>query len=62
MDGIVRNQNTAVYGLVSPEDGCWHDSETGKIPEGSIGTNPGYFSWAKGAIGAIQRVRGAGGF
>lgn len=59
---VERNQNTGKYGLVSPEDGCWHDPETGQIPEGSIGTDPGRFSWARGVVGAVQRVRGAGGF
>lgn len=28
--------------------------------EGAIGKDPGRFSWAKGIVGAIQRVRGAG--
>ncbi|RAH72643.1 IQ calmodulin-binding motif protein [Aspergillus aculeatinus CBS 121060] len=61
-EAIDRNQNTALYGAVSPEDGCWHDPTTNEIPEGSIGTDPGRFSWAKGVVGAVQRVRGAGGF
>ncbi|KAJ5776625.1 uncharacterized protein N7511_001636 [Penicillium nucicola] len=59
---IDRNQNTARYGASSPKDGCWHHPETGEIPPGSIGTNPGRFSWAKGVVGAVQRVRGVGGF
>lgn len=62
LDGIDRNQNTAKYGLVSPDDGCWHDPQTGEIPEGSIGLDPGRFSWAKGAVGVVHRVRGTGGF
>ncbi|BCR89608.1 IQ calmodulin-binding motif protein [Aspergillus chevalieri] len=62
LDTINRNQNTALYGAVSSKDGCWHDPETGKLPEGSIGINPGRFSWVKGIVGAVQRVRGAGGF
>ncbi|KAB8076671.1 hypothetical protein BDV29DRAFT_189305 [Aspergillus leporis] len=62
LETINRNQNTARYGAVSPEDGCWHDPVTGEVPEGSIGVNPGRFSWAKGVVGAVQRVRGAGGF
>ncbi|KKK19065.1 hypothetical protein ARAM_006082 [Aspergillus rambellii] len=62
LDAVNRNQNTAKYGLVSMKDGCWHDPKTGEIPEGSLGTDPGKFSWAKGAIGAVQRVRGVGGF
>ncbi|KAF9069266.1 hypothetical protein BDP27DRAFT_1325900 [Rhodocollybia butyracea] len=62
MEGIRRNQNTEIYGRVSTEDGCWHDPTTGAMPEGSIGTDPGRFSWATGIVGAVQRVRGAGGF
>jgi phosphatidylserine/phosphatidylglycerophosphate/cardiolipin synthase-like enzyme len=60
-EGIRRNQNTHIYGKVSTEDGCWHD-ENGDMAEGAIGTDPGKFSWAKGIVGAVQRVRGAGGF
>ncbi|KAJ5831704.1 hypothetical protein N7474_000015 [Penicillium riverlandense] len=56
------NQNTAKYGASSTKDGCWHDPVTGEIPNGSIGTDPGHFSWARGIVGAVQRVRGAGGF
>ncbi|BCS24462.1 IQ calmodulin-binding motif protein [Aspergillus puulaauensis] len=61
-EGIDRNQNTLKYGLVSPDDGCWRDPQTGEIPEGSIGLDPGRFSWAKGAVGVVHRVRGTGGF
>ncbi|KAL5364539.1 hypothetical protein BJX96DRAFT_168364 [Aspergillus floccosus] len=45
---INQNQNTATYGAVSSEDGCWHDPVTGELATGSIGVNPGRFSWAKG--------------
>ncbi|KAJ3818930.1 IQ calmodulin-binding motif protein [Lentinula raphanica] len=62
MEGLRRNQNTEKFGLVSSVDGCWHDPTTGELPEGSIGIDPGRFSWAKGVVGAVQRVRGAGGF
>ncbi|KAL4808296.1 hypothetical protein BDV18DRAFT_98068 [Aspergillus unguis] len=62
LDAINRNQNTAKYGLVSPDDGCWHDPQTGEMAEGSLGLDPGRFSWAKGAVGVVQRVRGTGGF
>jgi phosphatidylserine/phosphatidylglycerophosphate/cardiolipin synthase-like enzyme len=61
MDTVRRNQNTHIYGKVGDEDGVWRDAE-GKEAEGSIGYDPGRFSWAKGIVGAIQRVRGAGGF
>jgi hypothetical protein len=59
---INRNQNTAKYGAANTKDGCWHDPETGEIAVGSIGPVPGRFSWVKGVIGAVQRVRGVGGF
>jgi hypothetical protein len=62
LEQINGNQNTLKYGAASSKDGCWHDPETGKIPDGSVGTNPGKFGWAKGAVGAIKRVRGVGGF
>jgi phosphatidylserine/phosphatidylglycerophosphate/cardiolipin synthase-like enzyme len=61
MNGIRRNQNTQQYGLVRKEDGVWRDGE-GKEVEGSIGIDPGSFSWAKGVVGAVKRVRGVGGF
>ncbi|PGH16839.1 hypothetical protein AJ79_01483 [Helicocarpus griseus UAMH5409] len=62
LDGIRRNQNTAAYGTVSSDDGCWHDPDTGELAEGSIGVDPGIFSWMKGIVGAIKKVQGAGGF
>ncbi|KAJ5994832.1 hypothetical protein N7481_001809 [Penicillium waksmanii] len=62
LEQINGNQNTLKYGAASSKDGCWHDPETGRIPDGSVGTNPGRFGWAKGAVGAIKRVRGVGGF
>jgi hypothetical protein len=61
VEGIRRNQNTHIYGAVSKEDGCWHDNH-GKQADGAIGVDPGRFAWAKGIVGAVQRVRGAGGF
>ncbi|KAI9735541.1 MAG: hypothetical protein M1834_001556 [Cirrosporium novae-zelandiae] len=61
LEGIRRNQNTHLYGAVSKEDGCWYD-EQGKMAEGAIGIDPGRLSWIKGFVGAIQRVRGVGGF
>lgn len=59
---INGNQNTAKYGAASTKDGCWHDPKTNEMPAGSMGPVPGHFSWAKGVVGAIQRVRGVGGF
>jgi len=56
---INHNQNTAAYGAVDPRDGCWHDPVTGEMAKGSIGVDPGRFSWAKGLIGAIKKVKGS---
>jgi len=57
LDGIRRNQNTSIYGFASPEDGIWRSLD-GAEAEGALGKDPGRFSWAKGVVGAVQRVRG----
>ncbi|EXJ54224.1 hypothetical protein A1O7_09561 [Cladophialophora yegresii CBS 114405] len=65
IEGIKQNQNTHLYGKVEGQGddaGCWKDPETGEQAEGAIGVDPGRFAWAKGVIGAVQRVRGVGGF
>ncbi|KAH0829571.1 phospholipase D active site protein motif protein [Fonsecaea pedrosoi] len=65
MEGIRQNQNTHIYGKVEnegPDAGCWKDPRTGQQAEGAIGVDPGKFAWAKGVVGAVQRVRGMGGF
>lgn len=68
MEGIKRNQNSFKFGQVKKgnarEDkhvGCWED-EKGELAEGSIGVDAGKFAWAKGIVGAVDRVRGVGGF
>ena len=61
IDGIRRNQNTHLHGALDKETGVWTDNE-GKEADGATGVDPGRFSWAKGFVGAIQRVRGEGGF
>ncbi|KAJ4303114.1 hypothetical protein N0V90_002006 [Kalmusia sp. IMI 367209] len=58
---ITDSIDTHRYGRASQEDGIWRD-EKGNEAEGAIGKDPGRFAWAKGVIGAVQRVRGAGGF
>lgn len=55
------NQNTHLYGKVSPVDGCWRDPD-GSMVEGALGVEMGRFAWAKGITGAIKRVKGEGGF
>jgi phosphatidylserine/phosphatidylglycerophosphate/cardiolipin synthase-like enzyme len=65
MEGIRRNQNTHLYGKVlkdGEQAGCWVDAESGQQADGAIGVDPGRFAWAKGMVGAVQRVRGIGGF
>ena len=65
MAGILRNQNTHIYGKVlkeGPKARCWVDPETGKQAEAAIGVDAGKFAWAKGIVGAVQRDRGLGGF
>lgn len=65
MEAIRQNQNTHLFGKVTkegPDAGCWKDLKSGQQAEGAIGVDPGRFAWAKGIIGAVQRVRGAGGF
>ncbi|KAF2028218.1 IQ calmodulin-binding motif protein [Setomelanomma holmii] len=59
LEGIDRNQNTALYGLASDVDGIWRSPTTNEEVKGAIGKNPGRFSWAKGVVGAVQRVRGS---
>ncbi|MCJ1309900.1 hypothetical protein MMC25_003561 [Agyrium rufum] len=59
-EGLRRNQNTHIYGAVSKEDWCWVGKD-GKQAEGAIEIDPGKFSRAKGVVGAVGRVRGAGG-
>ena len=56
-DAIRRNQNTHIYGWVSQEDGVWRDA-AGNEAAGSIGLDPGRFSWATGVMGAVERMRG----
>lgn len=43
------------------EDGLWRDKDGNLAPE-SMGPDPGHFAWAKGIYGAVERVRGVGGF
>ena len=61
IDGIRRNQNTHVYGALDGGEGVWRDGK-GREAEGVIGVDPGRFSWVRGVVGAVRRVRGTGGF
>ena len=63
-EGLRRGQNTDRFGKATKEGdkaGCWVD-ENGELAPGSIGVDAGRFSWAKGVVGAVKRVQGAGGF
>ena len=59
--GINANQNTAQHGRVDVKDGVWRD-ETGRIVQSSGTKKAGLFGGLKGISGAINRVRGTGGF
>lgn len=68
VEGIRRNQNTFQYGLVKKGDatkdplvGCWVDGN-GKLAAAAMGSDAGKFSWLAGMKGAVQRVKGTGGF
>ncbi|KAK8051092.1 hypothetical protein PG993_002477 [Apiospora rasikravindrae] len=61
IDALRRNQNTHRYGQVGREDGVWRDGEGSEV-RGSMGVDPGRFSWARGLVGAVKRVQGEGGF
>jgi phosphatidylserine/phosphatidylglycerophosphate/cardiolipin synthase-like enzyme len=61
IDGLRRNQNTHLYGPVDKTDGIWRD-QNGNQAQDVIGIDPGKFSWAKGFVGAIERVQGTGDF
>ncbi|GFZ43593.1 hypothetical protein JCM24511_01313 [Saitozyma sp. JCM 24511] len=58
---IDANQNTKFYGLVDPKDGIWRDKE-GKELAGQKPPPKGPLKSLVGVKGAIQRVRGEGGF
>ncbi|KAI5477424.1 hypothetical protein MNV49_006416 [Pseudohyphozyma bogoriensis] len=54
------NQNTHLHGELQ-KDGIWRDSEGKKLP-GATGAPKGPFKSLIGVKGAVQRVRGEGGF
>jgi phosphatidylserine/phosphatidylglycerophosphate/cardiolipin synthase-like enzyme len=61
VDALRRNQNTHRFGAVGRDDGVWRDAE-GREVEGAMGVDAGRMSWAKGVVGAVQRLKGTGGF
>lgn len=62
-EAIDANQNTKYYGLVDPKDGVWRDKNGQELPANERGKIPkGPFKSLVGVQGAIQRVRGEGGF
>ncbi|WWC60775.1 uncharacterized protein I303_103351 [Kwoniella dejecticola CBS 10117] len=60
-EAIDSNQNTLYYGKVSQEDGIWRDSQGNTLP-GEKKPPKGPMKSLVGVKGAIQRVRGEGGF
>ncbi|WWC69128.1 uncharacterized protein I206_103064 [Kwoniella pini CBS 10737] len=60
-EAIDSNQNTLHYGKVSQKDGIWRD-ENGKTLPGEKKPPKGPMKSLVGVKGAIQRVRGEGGF
>jgi hypothetical protein len=60
-DGIDSNQNTLFYGAVDSKDGVWRDGD-GKVLPGTKPPPKGILKSFVGVKGAIQRVRGEGGF
>ena len=60
-DALRRNQNTHRYGALDKSDGVWRGPD-GKGVDGALGIKPPRLSWLRGAMDAVQRVRGVGGF
>lgn len=60
MMGILSNQNTLKHGELD-KDGIWRDDKGETLP-GATGGPTGPFKSLAGVKGAIQRVRGEGGF
>ncbi|EAQ87640.1 hypothetical protein CHGG_04259 [Chaetomium globosum CBS 148.51] len=62
LEGLRRNQNTGLFGAVGGLDGVWRDGR-GEEVEGAMGVEAGRVrGWARGVKGAVERVRGTGGF
>lgn len=62
-EAIDANQNTRWYGLVDAKDGVWRDKDGNELSEAERGKDyHGPFKSLAGVKGAIQRVRGEGGF
>ncbi|KAL7424757.1 hypothetical protein Q5752_000441 [Cryptotrichosporon argae] len=60
-DAIDANQNTLHYGRVDARDGVWRDPQGNTLP-GQKPLPHGPFKSLGGVVGAVQRVRGEGGF
>jgi hypothetical protein len=61
IETLLNDSDTELFGIGSADDGLWRGKD-GELAKNSLGKDPGRFSWAKGFVGAIQRVRGVGGF
>ena len=60
-EAIDANQNTKYYGLIEGKDGIWRDNQ-GNPLKGQHKQPHGPMKSLVGVKGAIQRVRGEGGF
>jgi len=60
-EGIERNQNTAEFGLGSPDDGAWRD-EHGNKAEFATPVSSGPQAWVSGFIGMAKKAQEKGGF
>jgi len=60
-EAIDANQNTKYYGLIESKDGIWRDNQGKQLP-GQKAPPKGPMKSLVGVKGAIQRVRGEGGF
>ena len=60
-EAIDANQNTKYYGFIESKDGIWRDKQGKQLP-GQTQPPKGPMKSLVGVKGAIQRVRGEGGF
>jgi hypothetical protein len=60
-DGLNANQNTLKYGRMQ-DDGIWRDDEGNPLTDTKGPQKGGFLGSLKGIKGAIDRVRGTGGF
>jgi hypothetical protein len=62
MAAIKSNQNTHLYGFIDQKDGVWKDKQGKPSLQGTGKGGKGILGRLGGLFGAVQRVRGEGGF